>query len=91
MADLRQGIVTRITDDLKAVIQPFGSGQALTPPLPMQEIYAMLWEAEYYLLHPIVAVGDIVVYVLFEDGHGVILAKMQEGYSNGYLSSPVGE
>lgn len=90
MAEIKHGVVTQITDDFKFVVRPFG-GDAVTPPLQTQEIYVTLGGLETYVYNPWPAVGDTVAYVLFDDGWGVLLAKKQEGYSDAYLSSQVGE
>lgn len=91
MAEIQQGEVVEITTDFKFIVRPFGSGGAVTPPLQTQEVYVTLGGLETYALHPDVVVGDTVAYALFDDGWGILLAKRQEGYMNGYIPSPVGE
>lgn len=92
MAEIKKGTVTQISDGgTKAVIRPFGGGSSLTPPLPVQKISInrpaftahqneynsgehseLTFDQDF----PILAVGDSVAFVLFEDGTGVILCKV---------------
>jgi hypothetical protein len=78
MADVKKGIVTQVTEG-GAIIRPYGSGSALTPVLPVQKIKIEKPEAglSFEQLHPMLAVGDPVAFVLFEDGTGIIIDKMQ--------------
>ncbi len=92
MAEIRNGVVTQIlAGGAQAVIRPFGLGQSVTPPLPVQNITvkipAYTAHGEQHpaqtiqVLHPALAVGDRVAFVLYEDGTGLIIDKTGGGMS----------
>ena len=60
MANIGKGVVTQLAGGLP-VVQPYGIKGAVTPPL-VNAVDAI--------------VGDVVAYVVFGDGTGVVLAKM---------------
>ena len=84
MAQLQKGIITQVNGNT-AIIRPFGMGTALTPPLPAQSIdidipSSMVGDHTYQaqtitVSHPKLTVGADVVFVLFEDGTGTIVAE----------------
>lgn len=77
MAEIKKGIVTQVVGD-RAIIRPYGSGDALTPALPVQRIHINYPDAElsFVQLHPSLALGDSVAFALFEDGTGIIIDKL---------------
>lgn len=78
MADMRKGIVTQVTNGgATAIIRPYGVGASLTPPLPVQQIKITRPDQNWTELHPRLSVGDSVAFVLFEDGTGLIIDKIQ--------------
>ena len=91
MAEIRKGIVTRLHNGgTSAVIRPFGGGETETPPLPVQRISVQVPEhtgsgdaggvtvpaMTFIALHPRVSVGDVVAFILFHDGTGLIIDKI---------------
>lgn len=62
MAEVKQGTVSQILDDGRAVIQPAGTGDVVTPPL--------------YCENVTIDIGDTAAFVLFEDGSGAVLARL---------------
>lgn len=93
MASMQKGVVTQVVSGgEKAIVRPFGAGSALTPELPVQKITVKRPEFQahaneyntgehpemtFQVLHPALAVGDAVAFVLFEDGTGLIIDKIQ--------------
>lgn len=90
MADIRKGKVTKVLyGGTHAVIRPFGWGETETPELPVQRVTVKIpahtgqgSEGSVSIpaqtvvaLHPIVAINDIVAFVLYEDGTGLIIDK----------------
>lgn len=92
MAQVQKGTVTEVKDGgKKGIIRPYGGGSSLTPELPVQAIkitrpaftsHANAYntgqhpELEWTEYHPRISVGDSVVFVLFEDGTGLIIDKI---------------
>lgn len=84
MAQVLKGKIIQVLGDT-AVIRPFGLGAALTPPLPAQKIEVNIPAISggnhthpaqtVTATHPTLLVGADVVFVLFEDGTGVIIAE----------------
>jgi hypothetical protein len=68
MAEIKKGVVTQVIEGGGAVIRPYGAGSALTPELA---------GLSFVQPHPTIAVGDSVAFVLFEDGTGFIIDKVQ--------------
>lgn len=93
MAYVSKGVVTQVLQyGAKAVMRPLGGGKSVTPALPVQKIIVTLPELvahknEYNtgehpeqiltIYHPILQVGDLVAFVLFEDGTGKIIDKIE--------------
>lgn len=85
MAQVLKGKITQVIGN-SAVIRPFGLGTALTPPLPAQKIEVNIPAISggththpaqtVTVIHPALAVGCDVVFVLFEDGTGAIIAEV---------------
>ncbi|NLH01187.1 MAG: hypothetical protein GX488_04675 [Clostridiales bacterium] len=84
MAQVLKGKITQVIGNA-AVIRPFGFGAALTPPLPAQSIevkFPSISGTDHThpaqtvtVIHPTLAVGNDVVFALFEDGTGIIIAE----------------
>lgn len=68
MAEMQKGVITQFVNGMP-VVRPFGSGDALTPPLVNR---AVDWSIPGWA---VLYAGNIVVFTMFEDGTGVILAK----------------
>ena len=86
MAEIKHGIVTQVmAGGAQAVIRPYGQGSTVTPPLPVQtlkiRIPAFEAHGEIVQFHPVLAVGDVVAFALFEDGTGLIIDKTGGGMS----------
>lgn len=60
MANVGKGVVTQLAGGMP-VVQPYGAKGAVTPPL-VNAVGAV--------------VGNVVVFVVFEDGTGAVLTKM---------------
>ena len=92
MAQVAKGIVTQVLDGgKKAILRPLGGGQSVTPELPVQAITITRSaftahqneyntgqhpEMEWTECYPRLKVGDAAVFVLFEDGTGLIVGKI---------------
>lgn len=88
MAEIMKGVVTQFTEG-KPVVQPYGSESAVSPPLDNQwrpcgddvkcKCNCTDPECDPYQGCPLPAlkVGDIVAFVVFEDGTGIVLGKME--------------
>lgn len=79
MAQVQKGVVTQFENGLP-VVRPFGSGDALTPPLEDRRRAcgsSALCTCNGAICCPIggLSVGDVVTFVVFEDGTGVVLAE----------------
>ena len=92
MAEIKNGVVTQVmAGGAQAVIRPYGQGSTVTPPLPVQTLKIRIpafeahgeqhSEQEIAQLHPVLAVGDVVAFALFEDGTGLIIDKTGGGMS----------
>mgnify|MGYP003207701872 CR=1 FL=1 len=92
MAEIKNGVVTQVmAGGAQAVIRPYGQGSTVTPPLPVQTLKIRIpafeahgeqhSEQEIVQLHPVLAVGDVVAFALFEDGTGLIIDKTGGGMS----------
>lgn len=88
MASIEKGVVTQVLGGgAQAIIRPYGLGQSVTPPLPVQtlniKIPAFVAHEEQHperlivQFHPVLAVGDDVAFVLFDDGTGLIIDKVK--------------
>lgn len=84
MADIMKGTVVSFANG-KPVARPFGSESAVSPPLDNQwrpcgdnvQCKCSCTEGSYDGCPlPSLAVGDVVAFVVFDDGTGVVLAKM---------------
>jgi hypothetical protein len=83
MAQVLKGKITQVVGDC-AIIRPFGLGAALTPLLPAQKIEVNIPAISggdhthpaqtVTAVHPALIVGADVIFVLFEDGTGSIIA-----------------
>ena len=88
MASIEKGVVTQVMGGgAQAVLRPYGLGQSVTPPLPVQTLKIKIPafeahgeqhpEMEIEQIHPVLAVGDDVAFVLFDDGTGLIIDKVK--------------
>lgn len=87
MAEIMKGVVVSFAGDLP-VVRPYGSESAVSPPLDNQwrpcgdnvqcKCYCTDPECTPYQGCPLPAlvVGDVVAFAVFDDGTGVVLAKM---------------
>lgn len=82
MAQLQKGTVTGVSaDGSKGILRPLGGGDSVTPELPVQRIKIESPDTETGTkeqLHPDIDVGDIVAFVLFDDGTGLIIDKIAD-------------
>lgn len=89
MAQIQKGTVTGVTSGgAKGILKPLGSGDTVTPELPVQNIKITIpahmahgenhEEYKFEQLHPEIKVGDMVAFVLFEDGTGLIIDKVTD-------------
>ena len=77
---VQKGVITQFSGGMP-VVRPYGSGDALTPPLvdchracgSAPQCAHSTWSG---CPLPALKVGDVVVFVMFEDGTGAVLAKM---------------
>lgn len=67
MAEIQKGVVTQFEGGLP-VVRPYGAGDALTPPLINRCVDFSLMRLAT------LSVGTNVVFAMFEDGTGVVLA-----------------
>lgn len=84
MVQILKGEITKVIGNA-AVIRPFGLGTALTPALPAQSIEVKIpsqtvgdhtyTATTVTVIHPTLVVGAKVVFVLFDDGTGSIIAE----------------
>lgn len=92
MAEIKHGVVTQVmAGGAQAVIRPYGQDSTVTPPLPVQTLKIKIPaftaheeqhpEQEIVQFHPVLAVGDVVAFALFEDGTGLIIDKSGGGMS----------
>lgn len=91
MAEIKHGVVTQVmAGGAQAVIRPYGQGSTVTPPLPVQTLKIKIPaftanrqhpEMNIVQFHPVLAVGDVVAFALFEDGTGLIIDKTGGGMS----------
>ena len=92
MAEIKNGVVTQVmAGGAQAGIRPYGQGSTVTPALPVQTLKIRIpafeahgeqhSEQEIVQLHPVLAVGDVVAFALFEDGTGLIIDKTGGGMS----------
>ena len=69
MAQVQKGVITQFVSGMP-VVRPYGSGDALTPPLANKAVdFSLMTLAS-------LSVGNTVVFAMFEDGSGVVLAKL---------------
>lgn len=88
MAEIMKGIIVSFVGD-KIVAQPYNSENAVSPPLDNQwrpcgdnvqcKCLCTNPECNPYQGCPLppLVVGDIIAFAVFEDGTGVVLAKME--------------
>lgn len=80
MADIQKGVITKFVG-VMPVVRPYGYGEALSPPLVNahracgDNPTCQYNGAKICPVQPL-AVGDSVAFAMFEDGTGVVLAKM---------------
>ena len=77
---VQKGVITQFSSGMP-VVRPYGSGDALTPPLAdchracgsSPQCAHSTWSG---CPMPALNVGDVVVFAMFEDGTGAVLGKM---------------
>ncbi|MEE0433916.1 MAG: hypothetical protein UDB11_00720 [Peptococcaceae bacterium] len=77
---VQKGVITHFTNGMP-VVRPYGSGDALTPPLvDGHRACGNAPQCAHIDFNgcplPALAVGDVVAFAMFEDGTGIVLAKM---------------
>lgn len=77
---VQKGVITQFSGGMP-VVRPYGSGDALTPPLvDAHRAYGSAPQCAHIDFNgcplPALKVGDAVAFAMFEDGTGVVLAKM---------------
>lgn len=77
---VQKGVITQFSDGMP-VVRPYGSGDALTPPLvDAHRACGSAPQCAHIDFNgcplPALKVGDAVAFAMFEDGTGVVLAKM---------------
>lgn len=89
MAEVLQGVISSIENDMQVKVRPLGIGDsdAVTPPLYLQKITIEIEQGDQTLkatkIYPDVQVGDVVFYAIFPDCTGCILGKAYSGKEAG--------